>query len=262
MTIDTAGAAKPSFGVGGRIGETFSIFGSRFGIFAGIGIVWGLITQIPTYLALGTIPTVTDSFDPGTSSPMQTMMIESPLSYVVVFFLLPTILYALMTGMLTLAAYDARTGRAPSMARYIAAAIKQSLWLIVLTILVSIIMGIGFALFLIPGLWLLGVFGPFVPVLMIEKLGFGTLGRTKQLTKEYRWPIVGFLVLVYIVVIVGSLVVGFLGALLPGVIFFLLQGAVAGFTTAIFSIATAVCYARLREIKEGVGFDDLADVFA
>lgn len=262
MTIDKPEMAKPSFGVGDRIGETFSIFGSRFGLFALIGIAWGLISQVPTLLAIGTIPTVTDSFDPATSATVDNLLITSPLIYALVIFLLPMILYALMTGMLTLAAYDAKTGRAPSMARYIAAAIKQSIWLIVLTILFSLMVGVGFTLFIVPGLWLIGVFGPFVPVLMIERLGFGTLGRTKQLTKDYRWPIVGFLVLVYIVVFVGSIAVSLVGLALPIFALLLVQGAVTGLTTAIFSISTAVAYARLREIKEGVGFDDLADVFA
>ncbi|MEN3793710.1 hypothetical protein [Fulvimarina sp. MAC3] len=262
MTIDSPEPAKPSFGVGNCIGETFSIFSSRFGIFAGIGIVCGLITQIPSLVALGTVSTIEQSFDPATSAAVGNIMIDSPLIYGLVFILLPIILYALMTGMLTLAAYDAKTGRAPSMARYIAAAIKQAIWLVILTIFVTLMFGVGFALFIVPGVWLLGVLGPYVPVLMIEKLGFRTLGRTAQLTKDYRWPIVGFLALIYIVVIVGSFLVGFVGLILPVFALFLLQGAISGLTTAIFSISTAVAYARLREIKEGVGFDDLADVFA
>ena len=131
---------------------------------------------------------------------------------------------------------------------------------------------VGTLLFVVPGLWLYGVFSVVVPAIVIDGAGFGAIRRSADLTKDYRWPIIGTLVLVFLCVMLLSIVLSFVFALFggnpleealsptpgPWLIFEAVLNAVAyGWT----SVAVAMIFARLKEIKEGVSVSDLADVF-
>ncbi|MBK1625411.1 hypothetical protein [Afifella marina] len=176
---------------------------------------------------------------------------------------LPLIIYQVMNGMLVLAAYDAKVGRPIRPGTYVTSALKRLLPLIVMAILVYVLIMTGFALLIVPGLWVLGVTAVFVPAVMIEGAGFGAIGRSARLTKGYRRPVVLFIVVVYIIESVVAWILGDLVAIFGGAAFLLIaQGLFSGVANSIVSIALAMTYARLREIKEGVGFADLADVFA
>jgi hypothetical protein len=107
------------------------------------------------------------------------------------------------------------------------------------------------------------------PAIVIENAGFGSFGRSAQLTKEYRWPCLGALIVVgicaYIPILIIAMLFGF-GAAAGGFtlgIFFVIVNTVA---TVIYMAALGICvaliYARLREIKEGTSVEQLAEVFA
>ncbi|MAU98552.1 MAG: hypothetical protein CMP81_22160 [Fulvimarina sp.] len=251
---------RPRFGVGARMSDTLAIFFGHFAVFGGIGIVAGILMQIPTFLVLGA-----DALDPMAPGADGQLIDQNPFLFIVIVLAVPLLVYSVLTAVLVLAAYDARAERRARIGSYVATGLRQILPLIVMSIAAWLLIGIGFALLIVPGLWLLGVLSVFVPVIMVEGNGFGSLGRSSALTKNYRWPIIGLLMLVYIIVylvtIAATAVVAFL---VPGVpiLFLLLQGAASGLSMAFASIAVAVTYARLREIKDGVGFTDLADVFA
>jgi hypothetical protein len=113
-----------------------------------------------------------------------------------------------------------------------------------------------------------------VPVAVIERQGFGSLRRSFELTRGFRWPIVGVMILFFIIGIVISLpAVGIAQALLSDEIFSLFSSSAGraaitvlelvtnGVVYAFGGIATGLVYARLREIKEGVGVEDIAAVF-
>ena len=102
------------------------------------------------------------------------------------------------------------------------------------------------------------------------------MGRSASLTKEYRWPIVGTLIVVVILNALLSRLASFLaeqslGALgwyilvmSDAAIYFaygLVMSLIVGIGFAYGGIVTALIYARLREIKEGVDIDEIAAVF-
>ncbi|WP_128293110.1 hypothetical protein [Afifella aestuarii] len=246
MTITDTPTDKPSFGVGARLGETFSIFGKRFVVFAVIGGVVGVLGQVPFFFLMA-------SAGPGA---------EENFGVILLGAVPPLIIYQVMTGMLVLAAYDAKSGRPIRLGTYVMSALKRLLPLIVMAIFVYILIAIGLVLLIVPGVWVLGVTAVFVPAIMIEGAGFGAVGRSASLTKDYRWPIVLLLVVVYLIAYVIAFVMAIFVGLFGGVFLVVAQGLVSGITTSIVSIAVAMTYARLREIKEGVGFTDLAEVFA
>ena len=251
---------KPRFGVGARFSDTFSIFFDRLAVFGVVGIVAGLLMQLPTFLAVGG-----GGFDLAEPGADQGLMAQNPILFVALSIALPLLVYSVLTAVLVLAAYDAKAGRRMSIGAYVATSFRRILPLIVMTIAAWLLIAIGFALLVVPGLWLLGVLSVFVPIIVIEGNGFGSLARSSALTKGYRWPIVGFILLVYLVFYLVTALIAGLGVLLAGgipILFLLLQGVASGVSAAFASIAVAVTYARLREIKDGVGFTDLADVFA
>ncbi len=180
-------------------------------------------------------------------------------------FVLPLIIYGFSTALIVCAAYDAKLGRPARLGGYFAIALKRALPILLISILFGIIVGIGFMLFIIPGLYLAAMFSVAVVVTILEPGWSGALGRSKQLTKEYRWPIVGVLLLLYIVLILLQTALAFISvslfsinAMLGTVVF----AATNAIGTALLSIGFVLIYARLREIKEGVSVDSLADVFS
>ena len=259
--MDTATSLpKPRFGVGDRMGDTLQIFASRFSLFGLIGVVAGLLMQLPSYLALGPV-----TLEAQSQQATQAVIVQNPVVYVGAAVALPLLVYSLLTAVLVLAAYDARAGRDAAVGAYVGTALKQILPLVLLSIAAWLLIGLGFALLIVPGLWLLGVLSVFVPAIVVEGAGFGALARSARLTKGYRWPLVGFMILVYVVFYLVGLAISFFGGFLVGIspiLFLALQGIVSGLAAALGSIAVAVAYARLREIKDGVGIADLADVFA
>lgn len=257
--IDTAGMPRPSFGVGARLNDTVSIFFGRFAVFGVIGIVAGLLMELPSFLVLGA-----DSANVAAGGD-EALLAQNPALFVVISVAAPLIVYSILTAVLVLVAYDAKAGRGTNIGAAVATAFRRILPLIVMTIAAWLLIGMGFALLIVPGLWLLGVLSVFVPVIMVEGNGFGSLGRSSDLTKGYRWPIVGFIAIVYVIFYIVTLALAGLGVMVSTaspIVLLILQGVVSGVAASFVSIAVAVTYARLREIKDGVGFTDLADVFA
>lgn len=112
------------------------------------------------------------------------------------------------------------------------------------------------------------------PIIVVERLGvFASLGRSTALTQNHRWAILGLLVLYAIVIIVLQLVVGLIvpgaGAALAGtsattpplialIVLILMQV----FVSMLITVGIASVYFELRQLKDGVGVHELAQVFA
>jgi len=111
------------------------------------------------------------------------------------------------------------------------------------------------------------VFAVIAPAIVIERAGFGGMSRSRALTKEYRWPIVGALILALICAILINIVAVFIVGVIAAagsigmIIGVLLFTAISTIGAGFLSIIVALIYARLREIKEGVSVDQIASVF-
>lgn len=137
--------------------------------------------------------------------------------------------------------------------------------LFTLSMTMTVIFGIGA---LVLGLWGYSVFAVMPPSVVIERAGFRGLHRSAALTKSYRWPVAFAILLVWLCSVALALAAAYpvemlmametpagLGAAV------MLYSAVNAFGVSLLSILTALIYARLREIKEGVGLDRVASVF-
>lgn len=183
-------------------------------------------------------------------------------------FLVQMVIYAVMTALLVQLAYDAKLDRPARLGRYFGPAMRAAIPIAVLSVVAVLLTMIGMIALIVPGLWIYAVFSVMAPAVTIEGSGFGGLGRSAALTKGYRWPILGALVLSAIVGILVNLVATFVVGMvavaaggfgmLAGVVLYAAMMALGyGFS----SIVIALIYARLREIKEGIGIDRIVSVF-
>ncbi|MEM9343336.1 MAG: hypothetical protein AAGA87_09835 [Pseudomonadota bacterium] len=267
-------AATEPLGVGNIISESFSIFFKRIVQILIIGFVMMLASQLINLVAFG------PEFMTGMAAEEA---ITNPGAYWTktgISSLIGLVFTGIMFGAFTLLAYDAKLGRSARLGAYFSAAIKNLLPIAILTLIVAIIVYLGLALLIVPGLWLMGVFCVIVPAIVVENAGFGALGRSASLTKGYRWPIIGlWLVFIIIALIFFAIIGGIVGVVVfasidaagggvPNistgalVIFLMLTAVLSGLMYGLLSIPAALVYARLREIKEGISVDSMADVFA
>jgi hypothetical protein len=252
---------KPPLGVGAIISNSFSILFGNFGKVFLLGFIGAFAGFIVNAALLGF------GFATGAADPLadpDTIWIKIILSTII-----NMVVYGLVTALLIQLAYDAKLGRSNSFSTYFKTALPAIFPIVILSFVVAILSGIGFLALLIGALWVYAVFYVMAPVAVIERGGFGSLGRSAALTKEYRWPIVGLFILVAllsgIIQYIGSFVTASLGLITGGTIGQFIAGLglsmVAGLAYALGGIAIALVYARLREIKEGVDVDQIAAVF-
>jgi hypothetical protein len=250
-------------GVGAVVSESFSILGKNF-----ISVV--LLAVVPTMvgtLASGALlgwGVLLGTEAPQVDSVAQ-ILIPSLLSLVV-----QIVVYGLTTALLIQLAYDSKLNRPLRISSYFGPALGSILPITILSLVSGILMAIGFVALVIPGLWIYAVFSVMAPAIVIEKVGFGGLGRSAALTKEYRWPILGALFVIGIInIVIGFVaqwIVGMLVAAIGGGIsallaFILVQSLITSVSFGLGSITIALIYARLREIKEGASVRDISAVF-
>jgi len=179
--------------------------------------------------------------------------------------LVDMIVYSVTTAFLVQLAYDAKLQRRIRMSRYIAPALRAIVPIIVLGFAVSLMAGIAAIALILPGLWVYAVFSVMEPAVVIEGTGFKGLRRSAELTKEYRWPILGALIPIFVcmaLLFAGAFfVVGLLGTSNHIALSVVLFSVIAAAGSSLLSIFVSLLYARLREIKEGIGVDEIAAVF-
>lgn len=101
------------------------------------------------------------------------------------------------------------------------------------------------------------------PVASVEEHGvFGSFTRSRFLTKGYRWPLFGLMLILFLGSLALNLLLGYVvGAVLPPVVGTFVVIAAQVWLSALSSVVIAVAYFRLRYLKEGVDLDQIAGVF-
>jgi uncharacterized membrane protein len=178
---------------------------------------------------------------------------------------------ALLQGMLTRSTILHLSGREPDLGASAMFALRLLLPIIGLSICVGFAITIGFICLIVPGIMIWCAFSVAVPALVEERGGvFDSIGRSRALTRGSRFQIflLGALFWIFSVIISG------VAGAITGVATFgstsivpnpLLAGAANGLaaslTAVISTVVIAALYVELREIKEGTGANELADVF-
>jgi hypothetical protein len=179
-----------------------------------------------------------------------------------VISIIQTVLIALIQGATAYAVYKSLTGGVTSINAAIGYALKLIAPLGITSLLVGIGAGLGLALFVVPGLVLMCLWSVAIPVCAVERLTpTGSLKRSMEMTKGYRWSIFALMVIVGLGLMLVSLVIG---AIFGSVNIFLttVLVSIAGVIFGSFhSVMVPTIYYGLLVNKEGVSLDSLAKVF-
>jgi len=261
MATVNATFEKLPLGVGSIISESFSLL---FGNFVKV-IILGFIATFGGFVINGLLFGFQEAAGLADSE-----FSGAGVAATLVSLVIQTLFYGVAIATLVQLAYDSKLGRSNSIGYYFSTALKVVVPIVIFNIVFSILVAIGSIALLIGGLWVAAVFYVFIPIAVIERAGFGSLGRSAQLTKEYRWPIAGLIVVVVVLMmLIGFVIGGIAGAVLlsgsasttNAIVFGFVMSAISAFAYGFGGIAVALVYARLREIKEGIGVDEIAAVF-
>lgn len=189
--------------------------------------------------------------------------------------LISVFLYFMMQAAVTYIALIDFDGRRPQLQPALSTAASCALPLLGLGILLTIACYIGLVLLVVPGLILFTMWSVSGVALVAERTGvFASFGRSRALTKGYRWPIFGLLVVIGLLLIAFSVLSAFLtfGAMtlprpgmpiaLPGVGTLFIQSLGGAVLTLLTTVGFTAIYAELRAVKEGATGASLANIFA
>lgn len=262
MSSTTTNPSGAALGVGSIISESFSILFRHF-----FPVL--LLSLGPTLLNI-VISGLLNGWSAALGRPEPVAPDGAFFARTAITTVVQLVLSGVTTALLVQMAYDAKLQRPLRPGQYFGPALSAAVPIAILGLGAGILTVIGFMLLIVPGLWIYAVYSMMPAAVVIEKVGFGGLGRSAALTKEYRWPIVGAAFLLVIIGAVIGFVAMFIVGLLLGATGFSGVGIVIGvlvlaFVTtigaALGSISVALIYARLREIKEGATVRDIAAVF-
>jgi len=156
-------------------------------------------------------------------------------------------------GAVKMASEEITTGNA-DLAASVRFAASRIVWLWVVGIVVGIIVAVGFIALLVPGIILSIMFSLVFPVIIIERTGFESMGRSRKLVSQ-RWLKTLALVIVFgIVVGIASAVVSAVTGPL-GVASTIVSSVLSAFYIPLIPIALTVYYysnaARIAPSQEG-----------
>lgn len=131
---------------------------------------------------------------------------------------------------------------------------------------------IGLAILIAAAIWVLSI-SVAIPVMVQERDGvFGSISRSRALTKGSRWSIFGLFLIIGLIaaVIQGgfSLLFGLVVASTGGIsatgvaVGAIGSSLVSTIFSTVVSVAIAVTYVELRQVKEGTSVDELAEIFS
>jgi hypothetical protein len=217
--------------VGGTLSQAFSIYGSQAGVLIPLALVLFLIVAIVNGIAAGSL-------------------VLLPIGLAV-----SIIAATLYTGMVVSLVSDVQDGRRDySVGDLVNSAAPVILPLIGAGLLAGIGIGIGFLLFVVPGLFLMTIWAVIAPVIVLERTGIlQAFGRSRELVRGDGWRVFGVIVSVVIIVfvvraILGAIAVGIDDSALARIVFDWIGSSL---TAPITAIVAAVIYFHLKAVKEG-----------
>ncbi|MBI1180107.1 MAG: hypothetical protein GC201_06075 [Alphaproteobacteria bacterium] len=244
---------QTSFRIGGIISQSFSVLSRNVVPFGVLALLFVAVPQLVlNKVFFGTMVGPGAGFSFGNLRAIGAMGIIS------------AVLALILYGSLVFGTFRDLSGRPASVGDSIGRGLATALPILGLFIVAGIAIGIGYILFIIPGVILSLMWAVAVPAAVVERPGvFAALGRSADLTRGHRWQILG-LALVYAVIVIAftiavglaTLIVSFV-PLLPVLVTAVANALVAAFGAVTFT----VLYSELRRIKDGVGVDAIAQVF-
>jgi hypothetical protein len=162
----------------------------------------------------------------------------------------------LLTATLVKAVQDVRDGTVDlSVGQTFSAAAPLIGPVAIASVLAGIAITIGFAIFIIPGLFLLTIWCVIVPAIVLDGTSpLDSFGRSWQLVKDHFWNVFGNLFLVFLILFGVKLVLAVIFAALPAFLSGLLSSVISGTLIAPFiAVVLTLMYFRLSGVTVGAG---------
>lgn len=221
---------KRKLGVGTTLSEAFSIYREQAGVLLPVAF-W-------LFLALGVV---------------EALAVDS-LSLTLLALVFGIALSTLYQGMVVGLVSDVRDGRRDSSMGELVRSVTPVLGpLIGAGMLAGLGIVAGFALLVVPGLYLLTVWAVVAPAIVVERRPvFDAFGRSRQLVRDNGWPVLGAVLTAYLITFVAAAAfIALAVSLAEGILVEIVFGALASTVTApVPALVAAVLYFRLLEIKE------------
>jgi len=151
-----------------------------------------------------------------------------------------------------------------SFGHILARSLSSVITLVLLAIAIGIATGVGIMLFVIPGLIIMTMVAVAVPVCVVEKKGvFASINRSTELSKGYRLKIFALVLIVGIVIwLINNVVSSLVVSIVPSsVIAMIIVMIIVAIPQTYSNVMASIMYYDLRNVKEGVSVDSLAQVF-
>ena len=181
----------------------------------------------------------------------------------VAILIIQALLAYLVTATLVYGTVQDLRGRHASLGDCISRGLAVMFPVIGVAILMVLATGLATLLLIVPGLIVMTMLWVAIPAAVVERPGvFASLGRSRELTKGFRWKVFGLIILIMIAQSVVGWVAGFVLGItgsIPAVLLGNLM--VTAFFTALGAVISAVGYHDLRVVKEGIGTEEIAAVF-
>ena len=245
--------AQPAFSMGDIISQSLGIMKQNFVPFSALAI---LLSGIPQWIIQ--VVFIGDVHK-GTFSPESFMTWAFAADYLTTL-LLSFILYsALVYGTM-----QALKGAPVSIGQNVGRALQVLVPVVLLSIIMSVGITIGFILLIIPGVILSLMWAVAIPVRVVEqKSVFNTLSRSADLTKGERWRMLGLFVIFMLIAVAISIILGLVVGLVSATSFLLgtlLSAIITSILGAFGAVLLTVLYAKLRQAKDGVDAAAMAEV--
>jgi len=249
------------FQIGRVFNNTFSVIGRNIGLYVGLAALFSGLPALVAQLWTESRVDVMLQTDPGAAADPEAMLRNSWVS--IVAGLVSFICGLLLQSALVRATVEDLNGKSPSFGDCITIAIRYLLPTLGIGILVGLGAGLAALALLVPGIILWLGWSVAVPVLIQERLGvFGSMSRSRVLTKGSRWALFGLFVILFIIAMVIQSVAAVVVVFFHGILAVILAALVQSVVSMVMSTATAVGYIELRQVKEGTSVEELAEIFS
>lgn len=234
---------EPRLSVGDTLRRTFAIYRDQAGVLLPVAF-WMFLLLAVAELAAG---------DNGLSL----FLVSGVLGLTVTF---------LYQGMIVALVKDVQDGRRDhSVGELLRLVVPVLMPLIGTGLLVGVATGFGLLLLVVPGLYLLTIWAVTAPAIVVERRGaFEGLGRSRQLVRGHGWPVLGVVVVAFLITIVAAILLGMVAAAISeGEISAAVSLALAATVTApVQGLAASVIYFRLLELQPPPASDSSASAAA
>jgi ribosomal protein L40E len=245
MTEQPPQGISHELGFGEIFSRTFDVYRRYFAKYFVLFAIVGVIIQVVTALAMQAFvrPTLPLNPTPQQLSSYLSSLFEALFLLLAVIFLVNVIFSTIAQGgAIKMASEEITTGQV-NIGASVRFAVSKLLSIWALSIIVGIIVFLGFIALIVPGIILAIMYSLALPVLLIENKGVTeSMGRSRQLV-SHRWgKTFGTFLVLAIIVIIASVIVSAITAPLGNILGPVVNGILSAFYQPLFPILLAVYY--------------------